>query len=151
MRIGDPGRYRTVLAGLARRALEDGGCDLAELGRAFWVEEFLAVLPRRLFESLTGDSLQHDKARGLVNHLLRRRGASPAAEVVTWGLGRQTIQLERQQPARNYSATPAAPAASTSASFARVATTAVRCWRLRLLLTWLLGYGGCSVLQRFDP
>lgn len=71
--IGDPGRDRAPLAQLASRALEDAGCDLAELGRAFCVEEFLAVLPRRLFECLTAGSLQHDRARGLVDHLLRQR------------------------------------------------------------------------------
>jgi hypothetical protein len=82
---------------LARQALEEGGAtptvehgsririmrrraiprrplyDLAELERTFSVEEFLAKLPRRLFESLTKASLREEKVRGLVGHLLQQR------------------------------------------------------------------------------
>ena len=58
---------------LARAALESSGCDLAELGRGFWVEEFLAKLPRHLFDTLNEASRQDARVRGLVNHLLLQR------------------------------------------------------------------------------
>jgi len=79
--IGDPARGGERLARLASRVLEDAGCDLVELGRAFWVDEFLGVLPRRLFECLTAGSLEDDGARGLVDHLLRQRADARARGV----------------------------------------------------------------------
>jgi HEAT repeat protein len=71
--IGDPSRDRAYVTHLATDALVADGCDLAQLGRTFWVEEFLAVLPRRLFECLRAESLRDDRARGLVDHLFRQR------------------------------------------------------------------------------
>jgi hypothetical protein len=65
-------------AQLARYALENEGCDLAMLGKTFWVEEFLTVLPRRFFTGLLEASLQDERVRGLVNHLLRQRSDARA-------------------------------------------------------------------------
>jgi hypothetical protein len=68
--ISDPFRDRVWLEQLTRQALRDAGCDLAELGRMFWVEEFVSVLPRLLFDALADAARRDDKARGLVDHLL---------------------------------------------------------------------------------
>jgi hypothetical protein len=55
--LADPsGDAAHRFADAARRALASSGCDLAGLGRTLWVEEFLAVLPRRLFEVLGAGS-----------------------------------------------------------------------------------------------
>jgi HEAT repeat protein len=67
-------------ARLARTALVDAGCDIAALERTFWVEEFLAALPRRLFSSLSEASLRDSSLRSLVDHLLRQRGDARASE-----------------------------------------------------------------------
>ncbi len=83
--VADPLRDRARLVQLATSALQQDGCDLAELGRTFWVEEFLAVLPRILLECLSAESLQDDRMRGLVDHLLRQRvdARERAVEVAT--------------------------------------------------------------------
>lgn len=79
--IGDPFRDRIRLEQLTRQALRDGGCDLAELGRMFWVEEFVSVLPRLLFDALREAAQRDDKARSLADHLLRQRAEARAAGV----------------------------------------------------------------------
>jgi HEAT repeat protein len=79
--IGDPSRGRTWLQQLTQQALRDAGCDLVALHRMFWLEEFVSVLPRLLFDALTDVARQDDKARGLVDHLLRQRADSRAAGV----------------------------------------------------------------------
>jgi HEAT repeat protein len=83
--VTDPLRDRARLVHLATSALQQDGCDLAEFGRTFWVEEFLAVLPRTLLECLSAESLQDDRVRGLVDHLLRQRvdARERAVEVAT--------------------------------------------------------------------
>ena len=83
--VTDPLRDRTRLVQLATSALQQDGCDLAEFGRTFWVEEFLAVLPRTLLECLSAESLKDDRVRGLVDHLLRQRvdARERAVEVAT--------------------------------------------------------------------
>lgn len=68
-----------------KAALRDSGCDMASLGRAFWVDEFLAQLPRCLFAELSAASLRDEGVRSLVGHLLalredeRARGNVPAS------------------------------------------------------------------------
>jgi HEAT repeat protein len=79
--LADPSKASADrFAELARQALVDSGCDLAVLGRTFWVDEFVAALPRRLFSSLSRASLHDDGVRGLVDHLLRQRGDARARE-----------------------------------------------------------------------
>jgi HEAT repeat protein len=65
---------------LARRALVDSGCDLTEFGRTFWVDEFLALLPRRFFKDLRELSLRDPAVRGLVEHVLQQRWDAQARE-----------------------------------------------------------------------
>ena len=77
--LADPtGDSEGRFAQLARRALETSGCDLGELGRTFWVEEFLYVLPRYLLAGLRGASLEDERVRGLVGHLLQQRADARA-------------------------------------------------------------------------
>jgi HEAT repeat protein len=68
--LEDEGEFAAVAA----RALQASGCDVTELGRTFWVEQFLCVLPRLLFQELSDAALRSDSAvRGLVGHLLEQR------------------------------------------------------------------------------
>jgi len=65
---------------VARQALHDSGCDVVSLDRVFWVEQFLCVLPRLLFEQLQTAALDSDSAvRELVGHLLDQRAEARAA------------------------------------------------------------------------
>ena len=61
-------------ARMARAALEHSGRDVAVLDRTFWVEEFLAVLPRRLLSELRTVSQRDESVQGLVERLLRQHG-----------------------------------------------------------------------------
>jgi hypothetical protein len=65
----------------ARQALAASARDLAELGRTLWVGEFLAVLPRRLFEALSAASMRDPAVRELVDHVLRQRAEARASGV----------------------------------------------------------------------
>lgn len=68
------------LAAVARQALRDSGCDVVSLDRVFWVEQFLCVLPRLLFNQLQTAALDSDSAvRELVGHLLDQRAEARAA------------------------------------------------------------------------
>ena len=80
-------------AQLATRALVDGGCDLAELGRTLQVEEFLAVLPRRLLGCLREAALRDSALRQLVAILLlfRADGQGSGIEPPTPGEFRQDL------------------------------------------------------------
>jgi HEAT repeat protein len=79
--LADPrGDQVRRFADLAQDALEASGCDLAVLDRTFWVEEFLAILPRRLLSELRRAALRDEEVRGLVGHLLAQRGDSRADE-----------------------------------------------------------------------
>jgi HEAT repeat protein len=72
--LADPsGVLAGEFAAAAGQALEDSGCDLAVLGRSFWVDEFLCLLPRRFFSALRAASLRDERVRGLVDHLLHQR------------------------------------------------------------------------------
>ena len=97
--LADPsGDAANRFAEAARQALADSGCDLGELGRALWVEEFLAILPRRLFEALNAASVRDPAVRGLVDHVLRQRAEARASgkEPATPGeLRRDLITLLR--------------------------------------------------------
>ena len=65
---------------LAGQALRDSGCDVADLDRTFWVEQFLCVLPWLLFKQLEMAALDRDSAaRDLVGHLLDQRAEARAA------------------------------------------------------------------------
>ncbi len=67
-------------ASLAAQALNDSGCDVFELERTFWVEQFLCMLPRLLFEQLEMAALDRDSAvRDLVEQLLDQRAEARAA------------------------------------------------------------------------
>ena len=67
-------------ASLAAQALHDSGCNVVELKRTFWVEQFLCVLPRLLFKQLEIAAVEPDSAvRDLVGHLLDRRADALAA------------------------------------------------------------------------
>lgn len=73
---GGEAEFRAV----AVQALHASGCDVAELGRTFWVEQFLCVLPRLLFKELSDAALENDSAaRDLVGHLLEQRADARAA------------------------------------------------------------------------
>jgi HEAT repeat protein len=62
--------------GAALSALEEAGADVAELGRVLDVNEFLYVLPQRLYDRLLEASLAPDSAlRALVGALLAERAA----------------------------------------------------------------------------
>ena len=64
----------------AAQALRDSGCDLAELGRTFWVEQFLSVLPRLLLKELEDAALDSGSGvRDLVGHVLKQRAEARAA------------------------------------------------------------------------
>jgi hypothetical protein len=77
--LARPTDAQSEFSGLALRALGDSGCDVMELERAFWVEQFLSVLPRLLFEQLKVAALGSDSAvRDLVGHLLEQRAESRA-------------------------------------------------------------------------
>ena len=65
----------------AQQALTASERDLAELGRALWVGEFLAVLPRRLFGTLSAASMRDPAVRELVDHVLRQRAEARASEM----------------------------------------------------------------------
>ena len=80
--LADPsGDAAHRFADAARRALAGSRGDLGELGRTLWVEEFLAVLPRRLFEALTAASVRDPAVRDLVDHVLRQRAEARAGGV----------------------------------------------------------------------
>jgi HEAT repeat protein len=111
--LADPsGDAAHRFADAARQALADSGCDLGELGRTLWVDEFLAVLPRRVFEALRAASVRDPAVRGLVDHVLRQRaearasGAEPAtpgelrSDLITLlhGLDEQANELPRYLP-----------------------------------------------------
>jgi hypothetical protein len=77
--LADPsGDAARGFAGAAIHALADSGCDLGELGRTLWMEEFLAVLPRRIFKALNDASMRDPAVRGLVDHVLRQRAEARA-------------------------------------------------------------------------
>jgi hypothetical protein len=57
----------------AERALEEAGCDLAELQNTFWIAQFLSLLPRNFLGSLSAAALRDPNIRDLVDHLLRLR------------------------------------------------------------------------------
>ena len=67
-------------AALASQALLDSGCDVAELERTFWVEQFLYVLPQLLFEQLEIAASASESVRQLVGYLLvaRAEAAKPS-------------------------------------------------------------------------
>ena len=67
-------------ADAARQALAGSGCDLGEMGRTLWVEDFLAVLPRLVFEVLSAASVRDPAVRGLVDHVLRQRAETRVGE-----------------------------------------------------------------------
>ena len=80
--LADPsGDAAHRFAAAARQAVAASGRDLAELGRTLWMEEFLAVLPRRLFETLSAASVRDPAVRGLVDHVLRQRAEVRASGV----------------------------------------------------------------------
>ena len=59
---------------LAAHALRDSGCDIEELQRTFWVDQFLYILPRVLFKRLKNAALESDSpVRDMVGHLLEQR------------------------------------------------------------------------------
>ena len=68
--LGDAARR---FADAATQALAASGCDLRELGRGLWVKQFLAELPRQVFETLRTASDRDPALRELVHHLLRQR------------------------------------------------------------------------------
>ncbi len=77
--LADPsGNAARRFAELAKQALLDGG---RELGPTFWVEEFLAVLPRQLFDGLREASVRDPAVRELVGTLLMQRADARANEV----------------------------------------------------------------------
>jgi len=81
MRLADPlGDPVDRFARLARTALEHSGGDVAALDRTFWVEEFLAVLPRRLLSELRTASQRDQSVHGLVEHLLQQHKDAGADE-----------------------------------------------------------------------
>ena len=66
---------------LASKALTETGCDVVELEHTFWVEQFLCMLPRLVFEELRIAALSSDSAvRNLVGHLLDQRADIKAAD-----------------------------------------------------------------------
>ena len=65
----------------AQQALPASARDLAELGRTLWVGEFLEVLPRRLFGTLSAASMRDPAVRELVDHVLRQRAEARASGV----------------------------------------------------------------------
>lgn len=78
--LADPsGDAARQFAKLAKGAMEDAGCDLTELGRTFWIEEFVAVLPRQVFCTLREASVRDPRVRGLVENLIRQR-----ADAASW-------------------------------------------------------------------
>jgi hypothetical protein len=80
--LADPsGDAAHRFAAAARQALAASGRDLAELGRTLWVDEFLVVLPRRLFETQSAASVQGPAVRELVDHVLRQRAEARASGV----------------------------------------------------------------------
>ena len=77
--LADPsGDAATRFADKATTALVGAGCDLGELARTFWMEEFLALLPRRLFAKLTEASMNTERLRPLVGHVLLLRSDARA-------------------------------------------------------------------------
>ena len=95
--LADPSREAAHrFADAARQALAGSGCDLGELTRTLWVEEFLAVLPRQVFVTLSEASLRDPAVRGLVDHALRQRAdarASGAEQATPGELRRDLIAL----------------------------------------------------------
>jgi HEAT repeat protein len=64
---------------LAQDALAESGCDLEVLGQAFWVEEFLALLPRLLLQGMRTAALQDPTVDRLVRQLLAQRADDQAS------------------------------------------------------------------------
>jgi HEAT repeat protein len=80
MCLADPsGEAARHFADVAKQVLAGSGCDLGELGRALWVEEFLAVLPRQVFEALSAAAVRDSAVRELVAHVLRQRADARAS------------------------------------------------------------------------
>ncbi len=67
-------------AAVASQALRGSGCDVTDLDCMFWVEQFLCMLPRLVFERLEMAAVDRDSAvRDLVGHLLDQRAEARAA------------------------------------------------------------------------
>ena len=89
--LARPTKAQDEFAVLAVRALGDSGCDIAELDRTFWIEQFLCVLPQLMFDQLRLAALSSDSSvRNLVGHLLDQR-----AEFRTTG-AQVTVATPRQ-------------------------------------------------------
>jgi hypothetical protein len=66
-------------AALAQAALQDAGVDAEVVGQGLWVGEFLVLLPRWLFDGLSGAAVADPAVRGLVGRLLAQRAEARAA------------------------------------------------------------------------
>lgn len=75
---GDAGRR---FADAARQALADSGSDIEALKRTLWVEQFLAALPRCLWEKLSTAAAGEPAVRGLVDQVLSQRAEARASGV----------------------------------------------------------------------
>lgn len=71
---------QTQFSVVATQALRESGCDVAELERVFWVDQFLSSFPSLLFAALKKSALSSGShTRELIGHLLDQREDSRAS------------------------------------------------------------------------
>ena len=111
---------------LAREALDDSGCEIIELERTFWVEQFLCVLPRLLFDQLQKAARDSDSSvRDLVGQILDQRVENRAAGAYTVATPRQfredviTLLQRLDEEARSKRLPPYVPRGADVSSLAR--------------------------------